>query len=120
MSSQQNKSDNPRLLPGTTASAPIAVPNSGSDSGPMGTGRRFSFTQKLLGTSKDLISSFYSFNEKEQNDNQDELNQLMLMQARRRTSSISSDVSADEHQPLERKNSLNERLLTMQVGTFFS
>jgi hypothetical protein len=118
-------------------SPPVSVPNSASvlESGLLGTGRRFSFTQKLLGTSKDLLSSFYGMNEKE--DGQvggpspligslgsssevgEEYNHLMLMNERRRTSSISSDISTDD-QPMERKNSISERLIAMQVGTFFS
>ena len=126
-----------------SGSPPSSLPNSASvmDSNhPLGTGRRFSFTQKLLGTSKELLSSLYSFGDKDDQSSgsagtssvvgslssqteagaDDSFNPLLLLNERRRTSSISSDVSTDEHQPMERKNSISERLIAMQVGTFFS
>lgn len=118
------------------SSPPVSVPNSASvlDTGFFAAGRRFSFTQKLLGTSKDLLSTFYGANDKEDGQGTvsssfvgslgsnsevgDDFNHLMLMNERRRTSSISSDISTDD-QPMERKNSINERLVALQVGTFF-
>lgn len=140
MSDRQPKlslEDNRMIGSSGPASPPVSVPNSASvlEGGMIGTGRRFSFTQKLLGTSKDLLSSFYGMGDKEDSNAgatsplvgslgsnsevSDEYTNFMLMNQRRRTSSISSDISTDE-QPMERKSSISERLIAMQVGTFFS
>lgn len=89
--------------------------------------RRPSLTQRLVGNSRDWIQGFYQSQEKDDqmygqgfNDSIDDLvPAVMYNNARRRTSSTSSDASDSVETPISggrvRTNSISERVAGMQV-----